>query len=93
MALAYLDNPSVTIVIIPFQALLGNIVNQLKKARINYIEQKVGENNTAAIVVVSADIALSQGFLNYALQLNWDKLLQQVVINKYYLMFTLSTSG
>jgi len=38
MAPACLDNPSVTIVVIPFRALLGNIVNRLKKARINYIE-------------------------------------------------------
>ena len=90
MAPVYLDNPSITIIIIPFYALLGNIVNWLKKARIDYIEQKAGENNLVAIVVVSIDIALSWGFLNYGLQLNQDKLLQQVVINKYYLTFTLS---
>jgi superfamily II DNA helicase RecQ len=41
-------------------------------------------------VVVSADIALSWGFLNYASRLNRDKLLRRVVINKCHLTFTLS---
>jgi hypothetical protein len=54
------------------------------------MEWKAGENNPVAIVVVSADIVLSWGFLNYALRLNWDKLLRRVVINECYLTFILS---
>ena len=59
MALAYLEDPGITIVVMPFRALLGNLINRLKKARIDCIEWKAGENNLVAVVVVSADIALS----------------------------------
>ena len=38
IAPAYLEDPGVTIVIMPFQALLGNLIDRLKKARIDYME-------------------------------------------------------
>ena len=70
IALAYLEDPGVIIVIIPFRALLGNIIDRLKAGGINCLEWKAGENNLAVVVVVSANVALMFGFLNYALVLN-----------------------
>ena len=32
MVLVYLEDPGITIIIMPFRALLGNLINRLKKA-------------------------------------------------------------
>lgn len=43
MAPACLDDPGVTIVVVPYRALLDNLVATAKKARIDYIEYRPGE--------------------------------------------------
>ena len=40
---AYLDNPGVTIVVVPYRALLDNLLATAKKAKIDYIEYRPGE--------------------------------------------------
>jgi superfamily II DNA helicase RecQ len=43
IAPACLDDPGVTIVVVPYRALLDNLVETAKKARIECIEYRPGE--------------------------------------------------
>jgi hypothetical protein len=66
MAPACLDDPGVTIVVVPYRALLDNLVATAKKAKINCTEYRPGEQNPAALVFVSADFIEGSQFLSYA---------------------------
>jgi hypothetical protein len=66
IALAYLDDPGVTIMVVLYCALLDNLVAIAKKARIDYIEYRPGEQNPAALVFVSTDFVVGSQFLSYA---------------------------
>jgi superfamily II DNA or RNA helicase len=66
IAPAYLDDPGVTIAVIPYRALLDNLVATAKKAKIDCIEYRPGERNPAALVFVSADFVEGSQFLSYA---------------------------
>ena len=85
-----LKEGGVTIVVAPFRALVNDLVNRLKKMGIDSIEWTSGENNAAAIVVVSADVAGSWGFLTYASLLKRQGLLKRVFIDECHLIFTSS---
>jgi superfamily II DNA helicase RecQ len=63
---ACLDDPGVTIVVVPYRALVNNLVSTATKARIDYIEYKPGEQNPAALVFISADFVIEGQFLSYA---------------------------
>jgi len=90
MVPACLGDPGVTVVVVPFRALLGNMVGRMKEAGIDCVEWKAGEVNPATTVVVSADRAAEWDFMDYASQLNRDKLLRRVVIDECHLAFTVS---
>jgi len=66
MAPACLDDPGVTIVVVPYRALVNNLVTTAKQARIDCIEYRPGEQNPAALVFVSADFVAEGQFLSYA---------------------------
>ena len=91
---ALLDTSRVTIVVVPYQALIKDLVQRIQNCGVDYIEQKHGKTNLVAIVVVSADVAgdvVSSGnFLSYASMLSSKRLLQQVVVDECYLIFTSS---
>jgi hypothetical protein len=59
---------------------------------VDCIEWKHSKSNLASVVVVSADIAgdiiSNSNFLGYARLLKGKGLLQRIVINKCYLLFT-----
>ena len=89
--LVYIEENRVIVVVVLYQALIKDLVSQISRCSVNYIEWKHSENNLALVVVVSADVASNitsnSNFLGYA-QLIKDKgLLQQVVVDKYYLLF------
>jgi hypothetical protein len=65
MAPACLIDPGVTIVVVPYRALLDNLLKTAKDARIDYIEYRPGEQNPAALVFVSIDFARGSQFLSY----------------------------
>lgn len=90
MAPACLKDPGVTIVVVPFRALINDLKTRLVRADIEHLEWKHGEVNPAAVVVVSADIAGSWGFLTYASLLNQKGLLRRVVIDECHLTYTSS---
>jgi superfamily II DNA or RNA helicase len=66
IAPAYLIDPGVTIVVVPYRVLLDNLLKTAKNARIDCIEYRPGEQNPAALVLVSADFAGGSQFLSYA---------------------------
>ena len=66
MALACLDDPSVTIVVVPYRALINNLVSTATKAQINCIKYKPREQNLVALVFVSTDFVVEGQFLSYA---------------------------
>ena len=89
MAPACLDEPGVTIVVVPYRALINNLVTTAKKCGIDCIEWRHGEVNPAALVFVSADLVPS-GFLSYAQLLQSKGLLRRVFVDESHLTFTAS---
>jgi hypothetical protein len=55
IALAYLDDSGVTIIVVPYRALVNNLVIIARIVRIDYIEYKPGEQNLVVLVFVSVD--------------------------------------
>lgn len=90
MAPACLDDPGVTIVVVPYRALLDNLVATAKKARIDCIEYRPGEQNPAALVFVSADFVAGSQFLSYAQLLSAKGILRRVFVDESHLTFTAS---
>ncbi|KAJ9624574.1 hypothetical protein H2203_005309 [Taxawa tesnikishii (nom. ined.)] len=90
MVPAVLERSKVSIVVVPFRALLIDLKGRLREARIEHIEWSSGEVNPAPIVLVSADIAGSWGFLTYASLLSQKRLLQRVVVDECHLTYTAS---
>jgi hypothetical protein len=90
MAPAYLIDPGITIVIVPYCALLDNLLKTAKDARINCIEYRPGEQNPATLVFVSADFARGSQFLSYIQLLSVKGVLRRVFVDKSYLTFTAS---
>jgi superfamily II DNA helicase RecQ len=84
----------VTIVVVPYRALIEDLVQRIRKCGIDCIEWKHGESNPAALVVVSADVAgdtTSNGnFISYAGMLQSKGLLRRVVVDECHLIFTSS---
>jgi superfamily II DNA helicase RecQ len=66
IAPAYLIDPGVTIVVVPYYTLLDNLLKTVKDTGIDYIEYRPGEQNPAALVFISTDFARGSQFLSYA---------------------------
>lgn len=90
MAPACLSNPGVTIVVVPFRALINNLVETAKRAGIDSMEWRPGESNPASLVFVSADFVSNGGFLSYGTLLRSKGVLRRVFVDKCHLTFTAS---
>ena len=90
MVPACLDATGVTVVVVPYRALADNLVDRIRRSGIDCFEWTHGQVNPATIVVVSADVAGSSGFLGYAELLTAKKLLRRVVVDECHLIFTSS---
>lgn len=82
----------VTVVVVPYRALIEDLVKRICEYGVDCIEWKHGNSNPASVVVVSADVVgdiTSNGnFLGYARLLKNKGLLQRVVIDECHLLFT-----
>jgi hypothetical protein len=58
IVLACLDDPGVTIVVVPYRALVNNLVIIARTVRIDCIEYKPGEQNPVVLVFVSIDFVI-----------------------------------
>jgi superfamily II DNA helicase RecQ len=90
MVRACLPDPGVTIVVVPFRALLNNLSDRLEKVGIDHIEWRGGQVNPAPIVLVSADFAGRWSFLTYASLLDQKGLLRRIVVDECHLTYTAS---
>lgn len=82
----------VTVVVVPYRALIEDLVQRICDCGVDCMEWKHGDTNPASVVVVSADVAgdiASNGnFLGYARLLKNKGLLRRVVIDECHLVFT-----
>jgi hypothetical protein len=90
IASACLDNPGVTIVVVPYRALINNLVMIARTAWIDCIEYKPREQNPVALVFVSADFVIEGQFLSYAQLLSVKGILWRVFVDESHLTFTAS---
>jgi superfamily II DNA or RNA helicase len=84
---ACLDSTGVTIVVVPFRALINDLVDKAKKAGIDSTEWRPGEVNPATIVFVSADLIDGTNLLGYAQQLFDSGRLRRIFIDECHLIF------
>jgi superfamily II DNA or RNA helicase len=90
IAPACLENAGVTIVVVPFRALINKLVETVRQASINSIEWRLGQTDLVTLVFISADKIIGGGFLSYAELLKGKGLLRRVFVNKCHLTFTAS---
>jgi superfamily II DNA or RNA helicase len=90
IAPAYLIDPGVTIVVVPYHALLDNLLKTVKDTGIDCIEYRPGEQNPAALVFVSTDFARRSQSLSYAQLLSMKDVLRRVFVDESHLTFTAS---
>lgn len=88
MVPACMADAGVSIVVVPLRALVDDLVQRLKQAGIDHLEWQAGETNPAAVVVVSADTAVGNGFLSYACGLAERGHLRRVVVDECHLALT-----
>jgi superfamily II DNA helicase RecQ len=88
------EEGGMTVVVVPYRALITDLVTRIRGSGIECIEWKHGETNPASVVVVSADIAgdiLGDGnFLSYARLLCSKGVLRRVVVDECHLIYTSS---
>jgi superfamily II DNA helicase RecQ len=81
----------VTVVVVPYWALIKDLVKRICDCSVDCIEWKHGNSNLASVVVVSADVAgdimSNSNFLGYARLLKNKGLLRRVVLDECYLLF------
>lgn len=91
---ACMDPYGVTVVVVPYRALINDLVKRIQGCGVDCLEWKHGESNPATVVVVSADVAgditCNGNFLGYANVLSSKGLLRRVVIDESHLIFTAS---
>ncbi|KAF2624455.1 P-loop containing nucleoside triphosphate hydrolase protein [Macroventuria anomochaeta] len=94
MVPACLVDAGVTVVVVPYQALIEDLVSRVQRCGIDCIEWRHGKTNPASVVVVSADVAgdtdSNGNFLGYARMLDSKGLLRWVVVDECHLTFTSS---
>jgi hypothetical protein len=76
--------------VVPFAALVNNIVNQAKKGGLKckeWLDKKSGYE-LQQLIVVSTNQAISRGFLHYAKGLELQGQLAVVFFNKCYVAYT-----
>jgi superfamily II DNA or RNA helicase len=84
---ACLVDAGMTIVVVPFRALINDLVDKAKEAGIDSIEWRPGEVNPATLVFVSADLVDGTGFLGYAQQLLDSGWLRRIFVDECHLIF------
>jgi superfamily II DNA helicase RecQ len=90
----YVEEGRITVVVVPYRALITNLVKRICGSGIKCIEWKHGETNPASVVVVSADVAGDvlgdSNFLSYVRLLCSKGVLRRVVVDECHLIYTSS---
>lgn len=84
---ACLENPGVSIVVVPYRQLINETVRDARAAGIKCVEWTHRTEDPAAVVAISAD-KLDDSFFGYALLLRLKGLLRRVFVDECYLAVT-----
>jgi superfamily II DNA helicase RecQ len=87
---AVLQKPGVTIVVVLFNTLKKDYIQRLRLSYIKHIIWHHKKARYTSMIMVSANQAVSTGFITYTSMLRKRKLLRQIMLNKCYLIFTAS---
>nr|CEG05721.1 unnamed protein product [Fusarium clavum] len=87
---ATLAGAETTILILPTVALRGNMLGRLDKVALKHHVWRPGLKKSAPIVVVSAEAACTEAFLEYANRLSDRQCLDRIVIDECHLTITAS---
>ncbi|EXA29482.1 hypothetical protein FOVG_19044 [Fusarium oxysporum f. sp. pisi HDV247] len=87
---ATLAGAETTILILPTVALRGNMLGRLDKVALKHHIWRPGSKKSAPIVVVSAEAACTEAFLEYANRLSDRQCLDRIVIDECHLTITAS---
>ena len=87
---ACLEDAGVTVVVVPFRALINNLVDTAKKSGIDSAEWHHGLADPVTLLFVSANKITGSGFLSYAQLLKQKGLLRRVFVDECHLTFTAS---
>ena len=83
---AWLEGARTTIVISPFVALANDTERRCKDVGIECIQWRVGREQRAKLVIVSAELAVSKEFMNYATGLHLNEQLDRMVFDECHLV-------
>ncbi|KAF9767808.1 hypothetical protein IL306_014962 [Fusarium sp. DS 682] len=85
---AALESSATTILILPTVALSGNMLGRLDKVALKHHIWHPGSRRSAPIVIVSAEAACTESFLEYANQLCSRQQLDRIVVDECHLTIT-----
>ena len=85
-----LPNARTTILIVPLVALHMDMLRRVQEMKIDHLEWQLGESWEAALVLVSAEAALSKDFIKYAYRLVREQKLDRIVVDKCHLTVTIA---
>ncbi|KAK4913694.1 hypothetical protein LTR49_018028 [Elasticomyces elasticus] len=88
MAPACLEDAGVTVVVVPYRALLEDLLSKAKQTGIDCMEFKRSEVNPVTLVFVSGDVV--EPSMGYAWVLEGKGLLRRIFVDKSHLTFTSS---
>ncbi|KAI9763226.1 MAG: hypothetical protein M1840_000844 [Geoglossum simile] len=88
MVPAVLSGAGTVIVIVPFRALVDNIVQRSIEFGIDTVEWSFGLSHPHTLVIVSADIAINNAFMHYATTLRDQQLLRHIFLDECHTAFT-----
>jgi superfamily II DNA helicase RecQ len=89
MVPACMADAGTTVVVVPFRALVNDLLQRLQQARIDHGEWRPGRPHGApAVVVVSADLVSTSAFMTYAAGLADSGHLRRVVVDECHLTLT-----
>ncbi|KAH7194983.1 hypothetical protein DER44DRAFT_794060 [Fusarium oxysporum] len=87
---ATLEGAKITILILPTVALRGNMLKRLDKVALKHYIWRLGLKKSAPIVIILAEAACIEAFLEYANRLSDRQRLDRIVIDECHLTITAS---
>lgn len=88
MVAAVLEGAATTIMVLPTVALRGNMLGRLEEMGIRTIVWSPGQRRSAPLILVSAEAACTEGFVEYANRLESRQQLDRIVIDECHLTIT-----
>jgi superfamily II DNA helicase RecQ len=79
-----------TILILPTVALRGNILGRFHKVGIRPLIRSIGCKQSASLVIISAEVAYTQSFLEYCYQEVSKQRLARIIVDEGHLTITAS---